>query len=212
MNTKAFRNFSYGVYVVSVWDNGRPTGCVANSAMQITSSPATIAVSINKDNYTNGCIKELKKFAISILGENSAPSIIGTFGFQSGKDADKFDGVNYSVKEYMPVLDDACAYVTCEVIDTMETDTHTVFLGKVTGADVISEDTPMTYAYYHNVIKGKSPKNAPTYIPEEQTASKDNYVCDVCGYVYDGNVPFDELPDDWVCPVCKQPKSKFSKS
>ena len=147
MNTKAFRNFSYGVYVVSVWDNGRPTGCVANSAMQITSSPATIAVSINRDNYTNGCIKELKKFAISILGENSAPSIIGTFGFQSGKDADKFDGVNYSVKEYMPVLDDACAYVTCEVIDTMETDTHTVFLGKVTDADMISEDTPMTYAY-----------------------------------------------------------------
>lgn len=212
MNTKAFRNFSYGVYVVSVWDNGRPTGCVANSAMQITSSPATIAVSINKDNYTNGCIKELKKFAISILGENSAPSIIGTFGFQSGKDADKFDGVNYSVKEYMPVLDDACAYVTCEVIDTMETDTHTVFLGKVTGADVISEDTPMTYAYYHNVIKGKSPKNAPTYIPEDQTVSKDKYICDVCGYVYDGDVPFDELPDDWVCPVCKQPKSKFSKS
>lgn len=212
MNTKAFRNFSYGVYVVSVWDNGRPTGCVANSAMQITSSPATIAVSINRDNYTNGCIKELKKFAISILGENSAPSIIGTFGFQSGKDADKFDGVNYSVKEYMPVLDDACAYVTCEVIDTMETDTHTVFLGKVTDADMISEDTPMTYAYYHNVIKGKSPKNAPTYIPEEQAASEDKYVCDVCGYVYDGDVPFDELPDDWVCPVCKQPKSKFSKS
>lgn len=212
MNTKAFRNFSYGVYVVSVWDNGRPTGCTANSAMQITSSPATIAVSINKDNYTNSCIKELKKFAVSILGENSAPSIIGTFGFQSGKDADKFDGVDYSVKEYMPVLNDACAYVTCEVIDTMETDTHTVFLGKVTDADVLSDDTPMTYAYYHNVIKGKSPKNAPTYIPEEQTASGDKYVCDVCGYVYDGDVPFDELPDDWVCPVCKQPKSKFSKS
>ena len=107
MNKSAFHQLSYGVYVVSTWDKGRATGCTANSAMQITSAPATIAVSINHDNYTNQCIRDTGKFAISILGENSNPGIIGTFGFKSGKDCDKFDQVEYGVKEYLPVVSDA---------------------------------------------------------------------------------------------------------
>ena len=163
MNKKAFHQLSYGVYVVSTWDNGRPTGCTANSAMQITSEPATIAVSINHDNCTNQCIQENGKFAISILGESTDPSVIGTFGFKSGRDHNKFDEVKQELKGYLPVVADACAYIVCEVIDKMETSTHTVFLGKVLDADIMKQDTPMTYAYYHNVIKGKSPKNAPTY-------------------------------------------------
>ena len=213
MNKNAFRQLSYGVYVVSTWDNGRPTGCTANSAMQITSEPATIAVSINHDNYTNKCIQESGRFAISILGENSAPSTIGVFGFKSGRDNNKFDEVEMAVKGYMPVIADACAYITCEVVDKMETSTHTVFLGKVLDADMLKEDAPMTYAYYHNVIKGKSPKNAPTYIAEEvaEAPVNEKYVCSVCGYEYDGEVPFEELPEDYKCPVCKQPKSVFVK-
>lgn len=166
MNQNIFRKLSYGVYVISAWDNGRPTGCTANSAMQITSSPATIAISINHDNYTHHCIEEMGKFAISILAEDSEPSIIGTFGFRSGRDCDKFETVEYAVKDYMPVVKDACGYIVCNVIDRMETKTHTVFLGEVVGADVFEERDAMTYAYYHNVIKGKSPKNAPTYLPE----------------------------------------------
>lgn len=166
MNKSAFWKLSYGVYVVSTWDNGRATGCTANSAMQITSEPATIAISINHDNYTNQCIQESGKFAISILGEHSAPSIIGTFGFKSGRDNNKFDEVEKVIKGFMPVVADACAYIVCDVIDKMETDTHTVFLGKVVDADMLKNDDAMTYAYYHNVIKGKSPKNAPTYIAE----------------------------------------------
>lgn len=167
MNPSTFHKLSYGVYVVSTWDNGRPTGCTANSAMQITSSPATVAVSINHDNYTNQCIKETGKFAISILAEDSKPLIIGTFGFQSGKDNDKFAEIAYSVKDYLPVVEDSCGYIVCDVADTMETATHTVFLGEVKGAELFGNRKEMTYAYYHNVIKGKSPKNAPTYIPEE---------------------------------------------
>ena len=166
MNKNAFRQLSYGVYIISTWDNGRPTGCTANSAMQITSEPATIAVSINHDNYTNKCIQETGRFAISVLGENSEPSSIGVFGFMSGKDTNKFEQVESVVKGYMPVIADACAYITCEVVDKMETSTHTVFLGKVLDADILKKDDPMTFAYYHNVIKGKSPKNAPTYIAE----------------------------------------------
>ncbi len=166
MNKNAFRQLSYGVYVVSTWDKGRATGCTANSAMQITSEPATIAVSINHDNYTNQCIQDTGKFAVSILGENSDPGIIGTFGFKSGRDSNKFNEVKQELRECMPVVADACAYAVCEVVDKMETSTHTVFLGKVLDADILSADDPMTYAYYHKVIKGKSPKNAPTYIAE----------------------------------------------
>lgn len=211
MNKNTFHQLSYGVYVISTWDKGRATGCTANSAMQITSEPASIAVSINHDNYTNQCIQENGKFAISILGEHTDPGIIGTFGFQSGRDHDKFQEVRQEIREQMPVVADACAYIVCEVIDKMETATHTVFLGKVVGADILRQDNAMTYAYYHNVIKGKSPKNAPTYIAEEsvEDVTGPQYVCGVCGYIYDGEIPFEELPEDYVCPVCKKPKAVF---
>lgn len=223
MNKNVFRNLSYGVYVVSTLDGERNTGCVANSIMQITSSPATIAVSMNHDNYTNSCIQSTGKFAVSILSEASASSLIGQFGFQSGKDVDKFDGIDFSVKEGLPVLNDCCGYIVCKVIDKMETSTHTVFLGEVIDGDTMGSAPAMTYAYYHNVVKGKSPKNAPTYIAEEDTSSKETsdkesdssknasskWVCGICGYVYEGEVPFEELPDTFVCPVCRQSKDKF---
>ncbi|MEE0884592.1 MAG: flavin reductase [Faecalimonas sp.] len=213
MNKNAFRNMSYGVYVVSTLDGERPTGCVANSAMQITSEPATIAVSINHDNYTNACIEKTGKFAISILTEQSDAGIIGRFGFQSGKDVNKFDGVEAVVKEGISVVADACSYLVCKVINKMETATHTVFLGEVIAADVLKEEEPMTYAYYHKVVKGKSPKNAPTYIAEEEETvqKEEKWVCGICGYEYRGELPFDEVPEQFVCPVCKQPKSVFVK-
>ena len=167
MNNWAFTKLSYGVYVVTTWaEGGRPTGCTANSAMQVTASPATVAVSINHDNFTNECIRKSGRFAVNVLGENSAPSIIGNFGFKSGKDSDKFTE-KPALQDFLPVVDGAIACITCRVIDTMESATHTVFLGEVTGAEILNEaDEPMTYAYYHKVIKGKSPKNAPTYIAE----------------------------------------------
>lgn len=212
MDPKAFYAMSYGVYVISTWDNGRPTGCTANCAAQITSAPATVMVSINKDNYTNRCIRDCGHFAISILAETSEPSVIGRFGFRSGRDTDKFDGVPYSIKDKLPVLNDCCAYIACKVIDKMETSTHTVFLGEVIGAETLKKGTPMTYAYYHNVIKGKTGKNSPTYVAEEQKpAATEKYVCSVCKYVYVGDVPFENLPEDWTCPICGAPKSKFEK-
>lgn len=214
MNTKIFRNMSYGVYIVGTMDGSRPTGCVANSIMQITSSPATIAASINHDNYTNKCISESGIFSFSIMAEDSPSDLIGVFGFQSGKDADKFDGVEYEMVEGAPVLKRTCGYVVCKVIDKMETATHTVFLGEVIAAEVYEGSAPeMTYSYYHKVVKGKSPKNAPTYLPEEddvvksEAAATSKYVCQICGYVYEG----DTLPDDYICPICKQGADKFKK-
>ena len=229
MNANIFRSMSYGVYVVSTVDHGRPTGCIANSIMQITSSPATIAVSINHDNYTNGCISASGKFAFSILAENSDPGLIGTFGFQCGKDVNKFDSVAYEMVEGVPVVKDSCGYVVCRVIDRMETATHTVFLGEVVEGDVYEGAADaMTYAYYHKVVKGKAPKNAPTYLPEADTnngagaadladrtaeaggqackkESTRKWVCQVCGYVYEG----DELPADFTCPICKHGADQF---
>lgn len=216
MNTNVFRNFSYGVYVVSTLDGTRPTGCVANSIMQITSSPATVAVSMNHDNYTNACMKRAGVFAVSILSEQSDPALIGQFGFQSGRDVNKFDGISFEEHESLPVLSDCCGYLVCRIIDQMETGTHTVFLGEVIDGDVKGTAPAMTYSYYHKVIKGKSPKNAPTYLPEGEKAAeapsqKETWVCSVCGYVYDGETPFEELPDTFTCPLCKMPKEKFIK-
>lgn len=212
MNNQIFRNMSYGVYIVSTMDEGRATGCTANSAMQITSSPATVAISINHDNFTNECIKKFGKFSISILAEDSDPSLIGTFGFQSGRDKHKFLGVDFDIVADVPVINDSCGYVICKVIDTMETNTHTVFLGEVIEAEVLGQGRKaMTYAYYHNVIKGKSPKNAPTYIPEEDAPvasdGKKKFKCEVCGYIYEGN----ELPKDFICPICHQGADKFKE-
>ena len=163
MNQSAFYNLSYGVYICTTWDEGRPTGCIANSAMQITSEPATVAVSINHDNFTHACIENCGYFALTILSENVNPRLIGKFGFFSGRDKDKFEGVNYTVREKLPIPDDGCAYIVCKVTNKMETSTHTVFLGEVIDADILKSETPMTYAYYHKVIKGKAPKTAPTY-------------------------------------------------
>lgn len=213
MNKNIFRDLSYGVYVISTTDHGRATGCIANSSMQITSEPATMAVSINHDNYTNSCIEKSGLFAVSILSEQSDPSIIGTFGFQSGKDVNKFATVDFDMVKDVPVVKDSCGYIICKVVDKMETATHTVFLGEVIDAEVLNTSAdPMTYAYYHKVVKGKSPKNAPTYLPEEEVVTaeqskKKKYVCQVCGYIYEG----EEMPDDYKCPICGQGKDKFKE-
>ena len=166
-------------------------------------------------------------FAVSILSEKTDPNIISQLGFQSSRDVDKFMNVPFITKHNIAVVDDACGYLVCKVIDKMETNTHTVFLGEIIDCDMLNQETPMTYAYYHNIIKGKSPKNAPTYQPEDldtvDSASSDSsitssnssengkWVCSICGYVYDGDIPFEELPDTFVCPICKQGKDKFKQ-
>ncbi len=211
MNNKAFYRLSYGVYLCTTWDEGRPVGCVANSAMQVTSSPATIAVSINHENYTHKCISESGYFAIAVMGEKCDPRLIGTFGFRSAKDTDKFKQFPYTVRGKLPIPNDCIAYFVCKVTEKMETTTHTVFLGEVLDADTVKEDTPMTYAYYHKVLKLKTAVNAPTFIEEGKQMEKATWVCKVCGYVYDGDTPFEELPDDWVCPLCGVGKEDFEK-
>lgn len=210
MDKKVLRNLSYGVYVVTSRDKDKNVGCIANSIMQVTSNPSVIAVSINHDNYTNKVIKENNKFGVSILKETTDAKIIGTFGYKSSKDNDKFDGINYKEISEIPVLENTCGYMVCKVIDTMETSTHTIFLGEVIEADDYSTENAMTYKYYHENLKGSSPKNAPTY--EETSTSqvdkeskKRRWRCSICGYIHEA----DELPDDFKCPICGVGKEYF---
>ena len=208
MNEQILRNLSYGVYVVSSYNDEKDAGCVANSIIQVSYN--TIAISINHNNYTNKCIQHSKKFGISILGENCDNNIIPVFGFQSSKDVNKFENFETIEKCGVKILSNAIGYICCELLDTLETETHTIFLGKILDGDVLNQDEPMTYAYYHKVKKGTSPKNAPTYIEEKPTASTEiAYRCSICNYIYQGDIANE--PDTYTCPICKQPKTVFVK-
>ena len=166
MDKNVLWDLSYGMYVVGSKDD-RKVGCIVNTAVQITSDPMTILVSVNHDNYTNKIISKKNKFSLSILGEKTDISLIGTFGYKSSKDIDKYENFETFEMDDMPVLKDSCGVIICEVIDKLETSTHTAFLGKVIDMKKINNDKPMTYKYYHEVLKGKSPEKAPTFIKEE---------------------------------------------
>lgn len=209
MNQMVFRQMSYGVYITTSMDHGRPVGCVSNSNAQVTASPAVFSVSLNHDNHTTGCIRSSGVFGFTILSEQSDPALIGRFGFSSSRDTDKFEGIGYDMVQGVPVVRSGCGYVICRVIGETETATHTIFLGEVIAAEAFSDEKPMTYSYYHQVIRGTSPKTAPTYIAEEATkpeADAPRYVCSICGYEHEG-----ELPPDFVCPVCRQGAQVFRK-
>jgi len=207
MDNNVLREITYGVYVVSTLNGDKPTGCVVNSVMQVTYD--TIAVSVNHSNFTNECIKKSKKFAISILGENCNDNVIPVFGFQSGREADKFSTFKTQNIGGLDVLEEAVGYIICDVDDILETETHTVFLGKMIDGGLLNKDVVMTYSYYHKVKKGQSPKAAPTYIEESAANNELSYKCSVCGYVYKGDIA--QESDDFVCPICRQPKSVFVK-
>lgn len=234
MNSKVFRNLSYGMYILAGTDEKRFAGCIVNTVFQVTSDPPVIGVSVHKNNYTNQVIKKAGKFSVSILSEDASPDIIREFGFKSGKDTDKFKNLSCTVHEGVPVINDGtCGWFICETDRFVDLSTHTLFFGKVIEGDLTAGQKPvppMTYLYYQTVIKGSAPKNAPTYqkkesdnksnVHKEKTVSdrknenseKYVYICSICGYQYDGDVPFEDLPDDWTCPVCGEAKSSFQKT
>lgn len=226
MNTKALRSLSYGLYVVASQKQGKLNAQIANTVVQVTSEPPNISVCINKQNLTHEFITESKVFTASILSQDTPLSFIGHFGFKSGREVDKLKGINYKLGETKaPIILDHClAYLEARVIDQVDVGTHTIFIGELVGADVIGEGEPMTYAYYHQVKGGTTPKTAPSYIVErkEVVPKMAKYQCSVCGYIYDpksgdpdGGIkpgtPFEEIPDNWVCPVCGASKDQFEK-
>jgi flavin reductase (DIM6/NTAB) family NADH-FMN oxidoreductase RutF/rubredoxin len=229
MNRAALHKLSYGLYIITSGQDGRFNGQIANSLFQVTSKPATIAISINKENYTHDLIKLSRKFAISILSEAAPMTFIGLFGFKTGRTVDKLQNIKTrtAVTKVPIVLDYSIGYLEAELVAEMDCGTHTIFTGAIVDADLISDEEPLTYAYYMKVKGGKSPKSAPTYVQEENAAKPTattaaRYVCSVCGYVYDPakgdpdnsiapGTRFEDLPDDWTCPVCGAAKSQFEK-
>jgi flavin reductase (DIM6/NTAB) family NADH-FMN oxidoreductase RutF/rubredoxin len=214
MDVTALFNMSYGLYVIGAKDGERNVGCVVNTVTQSTAKPVTLTVCINKENYTNACIKKTKEFSVSILSEKTKETTIGIFGFHSSKDRDKFAEVpcGFTPSGLPYINEGVTGFLQCKVIDLVENFTHTIFIAEVAEAENLYKEPPMTYAYYHSVIKGKTPPKASSFASEIEKPenSAEKYVCGVCGYEHTGSKEeFEKLPDDYVCPICGMPKSKF---
>ncbi len=168
MNKKALYKVSYGMYVISSIMDEKINGQIANTVFQVTSEPPAVAVSINKQNLTHKYIQESKVFTVSILSKETPMKFIGRFGFKSGRELDKFKETDYKVgvTGAPVVLENIVGYLEAEVTDSLDAGTHTVFIGKIVDAEIIKDDEPMTYTYYHEIKKGTAPKTAPTYIRE----------------------------------------------
>jgi flavin reductase (DIM6/NTAB) family NADH-FMN oxidoreductase RutF/rubredoxin len=233
MDRKALYDISYGLYVITSIADGKMNGQIANTVFQISSSPAKIAVSINKENLTHEYIQKSGFLAVSILEQETPMPFIGLFGFKSGREIDKLSQCTYTkgATGCPCVTDHALSYMEGKVVASGDGGTHTVFIVELVGAVVLKKGAPLTYAYYQEVKNGKAPKTAPTF--KEETAEKADekpkqesamkkYECGICGYIYDpaigdpdngvpAGTPFDQLPEDWTCPICGAGKEEFTE-
>ena len=201
MDKKAFYKIGYGLYVLTTNDGKKDNGMVNNTFMQITSDPFEVVVAVNKANYSHGVIADTRKFNLSVLSEDVTFDVIKRFGFQSGRDADKFARFESCFK--MPngiyALNNryANAFFVCEVKDAMEFSTHTLFRAEVADAVSLSDKPTCTYDFYQKNVKPKP----------QASGGKTVWRCTVCGYEYEG----ENLPADFICPICKHPASDFEK-
>lgn len=248
MKYKAFHKLSYGLYIIATELDGKKFGYIGNTAFQITSEPALIAISSHKNNYTTARILESGKFSISVLKKEVNTSLIGEFGFMSGADFDKFRNVQTitSVTGAPIITDSSVAWFDCKVVNSIDVGSHILIIGEVADSDVLSGDEPLTYDYYREKYKMLAPKNAPTYlekeklekeiVPEkvvvsepkveihdEKTGELSSFTCSICGFQYNpeegdpsmGIPPgtaFEDLPDDYKCPICNAGKDYFKKN
>ena len=217
MDRSAFYDLTYGMFVLGTLNDGKPTGCTVNTVLQVASEPATLSVSVNHQNLTNECIKKTGRVTVSVMDQDTPVDVIGTFGFRSGREIDKFAGVPHAAAPSgLPRLTEhVCAWFDCKLKTSIELSTHTLFILEVEDAGR-GENTkaPMTYAYYHQVKKGSAPPSAPHFVEDAPAAApaEEKYVCSICKYEYDGSQGlFEDLPDDWKCPVCGMPKTVFEK-
>ena len=215
MDITVLFKLTYGLYVVGAMDGERPVGCIINTCFQVTSQNPILAISLNKNNYTLYAIKRARRFSLSILAEDTNPAIISSFGFCSSCDNDKYADYGYDMTEGAPMVKGKFAgRLVLDALNFVDNETHVVVLARLVDT-VKGEGTPMTYDYYHRVVKGKAPKNAPTYVAEEESkgdkaesaGNKKRYKCDICGYIAEVE---GELPADYRCPLCRAPKEKFT--
>ncbi|WP_337399619.1 flavin reductase [Congzhengia sp.] len=200
MDNSAFFKIGYGLYVLTAAENGKDNGCIVNTVIQATNTPNRLALAVNKQNYTCEMISHTKQFNISVLCEGTDFNMFKRFGFQSGKDTNKFEGFNdvkRSENGVYYVTKTTNAYFSGNVTNEIDMGTHLLFTADVLEAEVLSERETVTYTYYQDHIKPK---------PEEKKAAK-GWRCKICGYVYEG----EDLPEDFVCPICKHPASDFER-
>ncbi len=202
MNEKAMFQLTYGLFVLTAKDGEKDNGCIINTAGQVTAVPNRISITVSKENLTHDMIKKSGKFNLSVISQRADFELFKHFGFQSGRTADKFagyDACRRSGNGLYYITEGTNAYISGSVEQTIDLDTHTMFIASVEDMDVLTDDLSATYAYYHSSIKPKPEK------PAEQ--GKTVWRCTICGYIYEG----EELPEDFVCPVCKHPASDFEK-
>ena len=199
MDTNALFKIGYGLYILSCHENGKDNACIVNTVMQVTSNPCKIAICVNKNNHTCTMLKNTRKFNVSILDEEAEFEIFKHFGYQSGKDVDKF--LNFIHTKRTPngvlyITKNTNAYLSAWVQDEIDLDTHVMFIAQLVDAEILSEKPTVTYDFYQKNIKPKP----------EATASK-GWRCKICGYVYEG----EDLPSDFICPICKHGAIDFEK-
>ncbi len=199
MDKNVMHNIGYGLYVLTAKENDKQNGCIINTLIQLTSTPNRVSIAVNKQNYTHDMILRTGKFNVSLLTENTPFDVFKNFGFQSGRDCDKFadfknykeaaNGINY-------IIDYTNSYLSATVESTIDLGTHTLFIALVDDGEVLSKEPSLTYAYYHKNIK-----------PRPEKTSKKGWRCKICGYIYEGET----LPNDFVCPICKHGAEDFEK-
>ena len=166
MDATALFKFSSGLYVVSADDGERAGACLVNTGLQVTATPLQVSVTVNKENFTCGIIERAGHFSLAVVDESADMLFVGRFGFRTSADFDKFDGIESAVAttgDPYPT-EHVCSYVACNVVKTLDVGTHLVFVGEVADAGNLSSVAPMTYAYYHGTLKGKTPPKASSYV------------------------------------------------
>ena len=200
IDTSALFKLSYGLFVLTARDGKKDNGCIINTAVQLTSSPCRIAITVNKQNYTHDMIMKSDAFNLSVLSEDAPFKVFEHFGFQSGKNVDKFaecESENRSDNGILYIPKYTNAVISCAVCGWVDCGTHTTFIADVVDTKILSSVPSMTYQYYFDNVKPK----------KEAAKEKKGYVCKICGYVYEG----EELPEDFVCPLCKHGAADFEK-
>ena len=200
---KAMYALSYGLFVLTARRGEQDNGCIINTGIQVTSQPNRVLIAVNKSNFTHDMILETGAFNLSVLTEKADFSLFQRFGFQSGRDVDKFQGFAHTLRTdngLLAVTEGTSAWLSCKVASTVDLGTHTLFVADVTDGDVLSREPSATYAYYQANIKPK-PAAAPAQ------PGKKRWVCTVCGHIYEGET----LPADFICPICKHPASDLNR-
>lgn len=195
-NKKITRKITQGMYVLTTKDGG----CIVDAVSQISAGDnPQVAVAVMKNNYTNELMKNNDTFALSVIGKDTNPEIIKTFGFNSMRDINKFENIDITNIDGINIINNTLGYMICEKMDSIDNDTHTLFIGKLIEADLFEDKEAMSYTYYQ--------EHKDELLKVTTDNGKTAWICSVCGYIYYG----DELPDNFECPICGVNKTFFDK-